>query len=95
VIASLCSFRSSTTCSTIRSTDWRELLRSRIHPKRKGERHFSSVPFLMLSAPDIIKVPLHIAQHHQVQETVTVKVDPHSARRPTAPADTRRHWLYQ
>src|SRR5438445_13614200 len=42
----------------------------------------------MLSAPDVVEVPLDISQHHQIQKTVVVQIHPRRAWGPAAPSDT-------
>src|SRR5580693_2192814 len=44
--------------------------------------------FLMLSAPDILEIPLKISQDHQIQPTVIVQVHPGCAGGPAAASDT-------
>src|ERR1022692_4018083 len=48
---------------------------------------------LMLSAPDIVEVPLKISQDHEIQQAVIVEVHPRRAGRPAAASDAglRRH----
>src|SRR5580698_2973768 len=41
-----------------------------------------AVPLTMLSAPDILKVPLHVSQHHQIQTPIIVQINPRRARIP-------------
>src|SRR5579863_6955176 len=43
--------------------------------------------FLMLATPDIVEVPLKIAQDHQVQKSVVVEVHPSRAGRPASTGD--------
>ncbi len=44
--------------------------------------------FLVLAAPDVIEVPLHIAQDHQVEQAVVIKVYPRRAGGPAAASDS-------
>ena len=46
------------------------------------------VSLAMLSAPDVVEVPLDVSQHHQVQKTVVVQIHPRRAGGPAAPSDT-------
>ena len=43
---------------------------------------------LAFSAPDIVKVPLQVAQHHQIQKAVVVQIHPRGAGGPAAAGDT-------
>ena len=39
----------------------------------------------VFAAPDIVKVPLQIAQHNQVQQSVALQINPGGAGGPSAP----------
>src|ERR1019366_3876329 len=45
-----------------------------------------AIALLVLSTPDVFEVPLDVAQHYKIKETVIIQVHPSGARRPTAPA---------
>ena len=43
----------------------------------------------MLAAVDIAKIPIEVAEHHQIQLAVVVQVHPGGARRPATTGDAR------
>jgi hypothetical protein len=45
------------------------------------------VALLVLAAPDVIEVPLQVAQHYQIQKTIVIQVHPGRARRPPSAGD--------
>src|ERR1700730_135908 len=47
------------------------------------------VAFLVLAAPDIIKIPIQIAQDNQIKESVPVQIHPCGAGRPAASPHAR------
>ncbi len=40
----------------------------------------------VLAAPDIVEVPLHVAQHDEIEQAIVIEVHPGCGRRPTAAA---------
>src|SRR4051812_1794792 len=40
--------------------------------------------FFVLPAPDVLEVPLQVAQYHQIEQTVIVEIDPRGTRGPAA-----------
>src|ERR1700749_1850463 len=59
-----------------------------IDERRNGRKHVrmtvSAETIAMLATPNVLKIPLQITKHHQVQQAIGVEIDPGSARRPTA-----------
>src|ERR1700730_2050945 len=47
------------------------------------------VAFLVLPAPDILEIPIRIAEDNQIQESVPVQIHPCRAGRPAASSHTR------
>ncbi len=46
-----------------------------------------SVSFFVFSAPDVVKIPFEIPQHHQIKESIAIQIHPGRTRRPSAASD--------
>src|SRR5260370_35231328 len=44
--------------------------------------------FHVLAAPDVVEIPLNVAEDHEIEQAVVVQVHPGSTRGPTAAADS-------
>ena len=60
--------------------------RNRLEVVRMAIRAISRFVF---AAPDIVKVPLQIAQHNQVQQSVALQINPGGAGGPSSSANAR------
>src|SRR5271165_7132133 len=48
-----------------------------------------AIAFLVLAAPDIVEIPIQIAEDNEIEEPVPVEIDPRGARGPTGSSDAR------
>src|SRR5271168_4409822 len=55
-----------------------------VNQRRNGTKGIrmavSAVSFYMLAAPDIVEIPIHVAQNNQVEKPIVIKVYPGGAR---------------
>jgi len=74
-------------CETSVKRPCRHCGRRAARPAEKCRDGSRNEAFLVLAAPDVVEIPLDVAENHEVEQAVIIQVHPGSARGPAAAAD--------